>query len=67
MTAFFLVAVMIWHDVGNNYYRRYAVLPIDSAELCEAVVDKLRDDWRKEQLSATIVLECVPVLRPFKA
>ena len=67
MTTFFLIAVMIWHDEGSIYTRRYAVLPIDSASLCEAVADKLRDDWRKEHSTATILLECVPVARPYKA
>ena len=58
---------MIWHDVDSTYGRRYAVIPVESASVCEAVVDKLREEWRKEQPTATIVLECVPVLKPFKA
>ena len=67
MTTFFLIAVMIWHDEGNTYSRRYAVVPIDSATLCETVADRLREDWRTERPHATIMLECVPVLRLVKA
>ena len=67
MTTFFLIAVMIWHDEGSIFSRRYAVVPVDSGSVCEAVADRLRDEWRTERPHATIVLECVPVLRPYKA
>ena len=67
MTTFFLIAVMIWHDEGSTNNTRKAVVPIDSGALCEAVADRLRDDWRKEVPGATISVECVPVIKWVRA
>ena len=65
--SIWLIAVMLWHDGGDNYIRRHAIVPIPSAAECEQIADSLRIEWRKDNPAATISIECVPVIRMVKA
>ena len=67
MTVYFLVAIMIWHDDGDMFNRRYSVTASPSAEVCEIVSQELRQKWQEEVPRATIMLECLPVLQGRKS
>ena len=67
MSAVFLVAIMIWHDGGDIFTKRHAIVSISSASLCESAADILREQWQREVAHATISIECVPVVRMVRA
>ena len=67
MSAVFLIAIMLWHEEGQTFSKRYVIIPTPNATTCEAVADDLRAQWRKEVSHATISIECVPVAMFFKA
>lgn len=62
-----MIAVMIWHDGGDTFTTRKAIVPIESRALCESSATTLRELWRKDIPHATISVECVPVMRLVKA
>jgi hypothetical protein len=67
MTVYFLVAIMIWHDDGDMFNRRYSVTAAPSGEACEITSQILRKNWQEEVPRATIMLECLPVLQGRKS
>lgn len=53
---------MLWHEGGDNFFRRYVIVPTPSASTCEATAQTLRAKWQAEVTHATITVECVPVV-----
>ena len=67
MTVWFLVAVMLWHDDGDMFSRRYSITPATSGESCEAVAQMIRKRWQEEAPTATVQVECLPVFQGRKS
>lgn len=67
MTVYFLVAVMLWHDDGDMFNRRYSITPATSGESCEAVAQMIRKRWQEEAPTATVMTECLPVFQGRKS